>query len=409
MSSAAVPPPDYWKSLEREMPGDQLDALRRRSDARDNEVSVTSLPPPEESALLLLERVARDGWFDRVTRWHCPACREQLDAGAAAEEVCPKCGEAFSTHGGVIAETVFVRQLAPPRVVDWVIVIHGMNTTGAWQEAFTWLLSTTWGRSVPVAVYKYGIVIPGVIMPWRREKLRDQLREKIAVLRDAAVARGHSGKPDVVAHSFGTWLLGHLLLRELERPAGERLDFGRIILAGCILRPDFDWRRLKDEGLVDDVLNHFGTADTVVPFAHATIADSGPSGRRGFDGSEVLNVRAEGYGHSDLLSEKHLDDSYGRFWKPFLTLPRSELHRIPSRGHTLRCWRPLPWPLRGTLFPPLVLLLLAACSVLLIAELGTIAQTLWQPAATAARFCAYGLGALLTATGLVGLWRQLTR
>jgi len=37
-------------------------------------------------------------------------------------------------------------------------------------------------------------------------------------------------------------------------------------------------------------------------FVHATIWDSGPSGRRGFDRDQVLNLRAEGYGHSDLFS-----------------------------------------------------------------------------------------------------------
>jgi len=37
-----------------------------------------------------------------------------------------------------------------------------------------------------------------------------------------------------------------------------------------------------------------------------TIVESGPSGRRGFDGDQVLNIQAVGFGHSDLFSiEKH--------------------------------------------------------------------------------------------------------
>jgi hypothetical protein len=79
-----------------------------------------------------------------------------------------------------------------------------MKTAGAWQEAFSWHLATTWGRGVPVAVYKYGIVVAGVIMAWRRRELVRQFRNKVAVLRDEARAQGYSGNPDLVAHSFGT-------------------------------------------------------------------------------------------------------------------------------------------------------------------------------------------------------------
>ena len=136
----------------------------------------------------------------------------------------------------------FLSELSAVRSVDWVVAIHGMNTSGAWQEAFSWRFSTTWGRSVPVAVYKYGFVVVGVVLAWRRRKFQRELRTKLAALRDEARAQGFLGNPDVIAHSFGTWLFGHLLEDELRRNDSDRLQFGRVILAGCILRPDFDWR-----------------------------------------------------------------------------------------------------------------------------------------------------------------------
>ena len=52
---------------------------------------------------------------------------------------------------------------------------------------------------------------------------------------------------------------------------------------------------MRDAHLVEDVLNHYATADRVVPLAHMTIVESGPSGRRGFDGDQVLNVQAVGF------------------------------------------------------------------------------------------------------------------
>ncbi|MFL6245033.1 MAG: hypothetical protein ACJ74H_03340 [Thermoanaerobaculia bacterium] len=292
----------YWSALARDY---DVTQVRMLFEQRVREFTPIMLPLPEAIAIELLDRLTADGLLEKEER---------------------------ETEDGV--EIVYVRKIAQSRVVDWVVALHGMNTTGAWQETFSWLLGTTWGRSVPVAIYKYGIVIAGVILFWRRNKLREQLRRKLDVLAHEARARGFNGNPDVVAHSFGTWLFGHLLQLELQRPAEERLTFGRVILAGCILPPDFDWKAIKDAGLVEDVLNHYGTADAVVPWARWCIADSGPSGKRGFDSDEVIDVRAEGYGHSDLFL-RDLRHVYEEYWKPFLTLPpealRSDARFSPPR------------------------------------------------------------------------------
>jgi hypothetical protein len=295
-----------------------------------------------------------------------------------------------------------------------VVAIHGMNTTGAWQEAFSWKFSTTWGRSVPVAVYKYGFVFVGVLLAWHRRKFQRELRTKLAVLRGEARAQGFFGNPDVIAHSFGTWLFGHLLQDELNRKEADRLQFGRLILAGCILRPDFDWKRIREAHLVEDVLNHYGTADCIVPLAHVTIIESGPSGRRGFDGDQVLNIQAVGFGHSDLFSIDErtengltfLTNSYQKYWRPFLTLPATELATLPDRIDPQSPWRQFPWPLRGTLFPFLALPLVLAIVSLAVAGIGEPLWS-WQPllldfaeAATA------GLVCLLACAALVGFWRS---
>jgi hypothetical protein len=288
-----------------------------------------------------------------------------------------------------------------------------MNTSGAWQEAFSWKFSTTWGRSVPVAVYKYGFVVVGVVLSWRRRKFQEELRTKLAALRDEARAQGFLGNPDVVAHSFGTWLLGHLLEDELKRDDVDRLQFGRIILAGCILRPDFNWKDIREAHLVEDVLNHYGTADRIVPLAHLTIGDSGPSGRRGFDGDQVLNIQAVGCGHSDLFSiEKrdenglsYLTNSYHKYWRPFLTLPAEELLGLPDRKDPDELWRQFPWPVRGTLFPLFVLPLVLIALGLLAAWTGTY---LWRwrfVLLISWGIAAAGLALLMVYAATIGLWR----
>ena len=413
-STKILPPAEYWLSLAHGMPGAQIERLKEQSDQRHSEFTTADLPGPEAGALALLTRFTSDGWVERQERHRCPECGEELDAQAITEPACPSCRKSFVEKGGVVDEIVFVRELGAVRSVDWVVAIHGMNTTGAWQEAFSWKFSTTWGRSVPVAVYKYGFVIVGVLLAWRRRKFQRELRTKLAALRDEARAQGFFGNPDVIAHSFGTWLFGHLLQDELNRNEADRLQFGRIILAGCILRPDFDWKRIREVHLVEDVLNHYGTTDRIVPLAHLTIIESGPSGRRGFDGDQVLNIQAGGFGHSDLFSiDKrtengltYLASSYQKYWRPFLTLPATELATLPDRIDPQSPWRQFPWPLRGTLFPFLALPLVLAIVSLAVAGIG---EPLWsrQPllldfaeAATAALVC------LLACAALVGFWRN---
>jgi hypothetical protein len=425
-STSTLPPASYWAHLAVTMPVLLVDALQKKSDLRLNEFNSVDLPLPRAGATALLERVANDGWLERRQRPRCPACKEVLSDEETAESACPRCNEPFSDHGGVSFEIIYVRKLSQGRDVDWVVAIHGMNTRGAWQEAFNWHFSTTWGQAVPVEIYKYGLVISGVIMFWRRRKLRNNLRQKLAVRFDEANRQGLAGKPDVIAHSFGTWLFGHLLEKELKRSPEERLKFGRIILTGCVLRPDFAWKSFKDAGLVDDVLNHCGTKDPVVPMAHATILDSGPSGRRGFDGNQIINVRAVGFGHSDLFSiEKfvvngkffqkptgaagemnHLEYAYNRYWKPFLTLPGAELDALPDRFASAKKWWQLPWPLRGTIFPVLVLPLLFSLVMFGLACLGLEIWATREIFKAVIKYCAAGLASLLVCIGLVALGRR---
>ena len=425
-SSSYVPPVEYWTALGRELPRHPVDQLRRKSDARQNAFRPSDLPPPRARAEELLDRVAADGWIVRRLRRECPDCGYELRQEDVDALTCPSCDASFGAAGDVTQSVVYLRDVTT-RQVDWVVAIHGMNTRGEWQEDFSWFFGTTWGRSVPVSVYKYGMVIAGVIMSWRRRALQERLRARIARLRQQAEAQGFSGKPDVIAHSFGTWLLGHVLEAELERPEDDRLRVGRLILAGCILRPDFDWRRLKKQKIVDEVLCHYGTRDSVVPLAHYAIRDSGPSGRRGFDGGEVINLCARDYGHSDLMSIKkcvvggkhlqgctgapgetrHLEHNYRTYWRPFLQLPAAELGGLPDREDPPTPWRPAPRWLQGAVLPIFALPLIVLLPLLAVALGGRLLGAATPLLGLAAGLSGAGLVALLLAILALLGWRRL--
>lgn len=424
-SETVLPPRDYWDDLKGHLPERQVLSLRDLSNQRLNEFTSDALPPPESDAARVLVAVAADGWLREEIRSSCPNCGYQPADATELSNTCPECGQAPDDFGGVALETVYTRQLAPQRDVDWVVAIHGMSTRGEWQEEFSWFFSTTWGRAVPVAVYKYGFVIAGVVMAWRRRHLQRKLRGKLAVLRAQARQQGFSGKPDLIAHSFGTWLIGHVLEDELKRASDDRLEFGRVILAGCILRPDFDWASVRDAGIVEEILNHYASNDAIVPLAQYTIWDSGPSGRRGFDGDEVVNVRAEGYGHSDLFTVSkcvvegkhlqpcgedgihHLEHNYRRYWRPFLTLPEAELRGMPDRADSSSTWRPMPTPLRGMIFPFIALPLVLALLVVGLGWLSALGDQLTGIGTWGLAVGGVALSLLLIWTGLTMVLRRI--
>jgi len=161
---------------------------------------------------------------------------------------------------------------------------------------------------------------------------------------------GFVGPPDVIAHSLGTWLIGHAL------QWNPSLVVGRVILTGSILRPDFDWAALIARRQVEAILNHYGTKDFWARVAHYVIPDSGPSGRRGFSlKAPVTQVRAEGFKHSDVFLDENLGNVFETVWRPFLTQPIGELQTSTATSQIE--WRQTLWVCRATILPVIFLVI----------------------------------------------------
>lgn len=284
-------------------------------------------------ALALLRDVEKGGWLREGTLYRCPKCEEPLTAEQAAGGVCLR--DPQITFDPKEAEhLMFWCERPEIRYVTWILLLHGMNTPGLWQGRFQWLLNCSYGRMIPVAPYKYGKVRLGAFIPFLQRRHLRYLIHHIGEFAEDAVNGGFGGQPDVIAHSFGTWLLGHALR---ENPA---LNVGRVILLGSILRTDFDWSELKARGQVEAVLNHYGTRDFWAWVARYAIPDSGPSGHQGFKDPGVINVPAVGFTHSQFFETKEkgklmkelfrTEPVNGRkgLWHEFLTCPEGELRSL---------------------------------------------------------------------------------
>lgn len=206
-----------WSQLEESYPGPLVTAAKQAlSKAGPITLSADDLiadwpEGDENTALGLLRDLASRGILEERSELRCK-CDALLSSQEAGERRCASCGETFdSGEDWPIAIVTFVREALVTRDVKWLLTVHGMNTTGAWQEEFNWRVSLSYGYSVPVAIYKYGIVRPGAFLRFRHKALRRELVARIRCLVGEADEPGFRGVPDVIAHCLGTLLLGTAL------------------------------------------------------------------------------------------------------------------------------------------------------------------------------------------------------
>ncbi len=355
-------------NLKGRYPDEWLIKLRRLGDGiepvdLDNESVVRwpiadNLDRPAEVAVKMLKELASTVWCDLEAEfWKCPICQEQQDQKPIGD-LCASQQHSFTDegHSGPIHVVAIRRAGFERRHVGWLYALHGMLSRGEWQEEFSWNVSMSYGRMVPVRIQKYGFRTLGVTVKCRQRRMVETVVKTLHIAEQKVRQVIGKTKPDVIAHSFGTWLIGHAL------HSHPKLKIGRLILLGSALRPDFDWATLFRRGQVEGVLNHYGTEDSVIPWAHFGVPDAGPSGHRGFDSpggwddelpnaaSALVNLPQENFEHSDFFKEEHLEEMFTKYWQPFLRC--SELSRFPRRPThpwPAERWKPSPWPIRAVL------------------------------------------------------------
>lgn len=298
---------------------------------------------PQEEAIALLDALVSAGALTRTASFRCPAegCGQTLDRAEAEIGECPHCGAVFRQLGAPPISSVEYRiEGEVSRGVPWLLAVHGFNTVGPWQEEFSWRVANKYYRRAPVLNYKFGLVRLGVLGRWRHRHLAAQLGERIRSAQNFARSSNIDRPPDLILHSFGTLLFATLL----ELPAFGDLRFGRVILTGSIVRPDYNWKVHLRDGRIDALLNHCGRRDIAVRSAVLPIPESGPSGYRGFDDPSVLNIVAETYGHGTFFDAEALATNLGDdgLWDRFLRYPKRSLDSVGETFAVTSQWKTLP-------------------------------------------------------------------
>lgn len=205
-----------------------------------------------------------------------------------------------------------------------VFLIHGIRTRAEWQERVRSILESD--PSIWAIPLRYGFLdVVRFLLPTQATR-RAPVERAARLVRDE-ISRSGPAKLSVIAHSFGTFVVGELLARHPD------LSFHRTILCGSIVREDFPWEnyphRLGDSGAgAFAVVNDCGTRDVWPVLAKAMTWGFGPSGRFGF-GHPRVRDRFHAVDHSGFF-----EDSFVRsFWLPYLskgTIAEGDLERSPT-------------------------------------------------------------------------------
>lgn len=290
----------------------------------------------------LLEAAVAEKLVIPVDVTWCPLRLHILGEDEIAERKCHSCDIDFRDNDDeTVPGRVYRIEGDLSRDIDWVIAIHGFNTRGPWQEEFSWRLANMLKYSAPILIYKYGLVRIGVLFKRRHRTLARQLGVRIR----AAIAQARESErvevPNLVIHSFGSKLFVTLL----DLPEFRDLKFGRVIAAGSVIRPDYDWTGRIEEGRLEAILNHCGGRDGAVPFAHFMIPGTGPSGKVGFSDPRTINILDPGYGHSSGLGQESLRANLGEegVWNRFLRRPLDRFADGRQLDPADVKWRPRPF------------------------------------------------------------------
>jgi WD40 repeat protein len=217
-----------------------------------------------------------------------------------------------------------------------VITVHGIRTFGQWQERLEHLLSALpSGQQLEFVHYKYGYLsIVGFMMPFFvRWLIVRQFRKALI----AASAKRDWKRIDLVAHSFGTYIISHAI-RTL--PKENPLKLHTVILSGSVLHSSFPWSSIIGHR-VHRVINDCGTRDFILLLAQLFILRMGAAGWTGFVGAtgRSFRNRYSTFGHSGYFvnQQGRPDNAYMKDkWVPLLLADDPIIvfdDRVPSLGH----------------------------------------------------------------------------
>lgn len=211
------------------------------------------------------------------------------------------------------------QQLTPKGLI---VPIHGIRTHAEGWLPHLCLSASASGWAIAPYIYGYREVS---ILGSKTDKT-----EVVEGFRDwlIEVRRQYSGPISVIAHSFGTYIIGRYLMEAND--ITEKFD--AVILCGSILKTDYDWLSLLNDAVVGGVLNTISTEDEWVKFLPnggvPMLASDPLFGNVGKNGFSAQHPRFHQI-QSALLTHNNVfkDDVINGEWLPFLEMSKGSQRR----------------------------------------------------------------------------------
>lgn len=199
----------------------------------------------------------------------------------------------------------------PGRSANVLFGLHGIRTHAGWARTL-YEVGADAAWQVRMDRWNFGYFsLFQFLMPWARHAKLQWFRSAYTdEMENRNVLLDNGEVPSIVAHSFGTYILGNAMLKY------DWLRFDKIILCGSILPTNFPWDKLIERGQVQSVRNEYGVRDIWSGLVRWCVAGTGSSGRDGFTCVHDRLVQEEfEYAHSEYFDKGHMRAK----WLPFLT------------------------------------------------------------------------------------------
>ena len=222
-----------------------------------------------------------------------------------------------------------------------VVLVHGINTRALWMGEVKPALEQA-GFSVGLTSYgKFGVPRFLSPFPWLRQKvIRRVVSDINTAKRSHKLVTGSDPRyMSLIAHSFGTYVVGRILTDYPE------FQWRRIIFCGSVVRDNFPFDQVL-ERFGAPLINEVGTKDYWPALAESAGWGYGSVGSTGFNRPPVETRWHKGYRHSDFLTELFCNE----FWVPFLRGDKPKRADKPAElPYWIRTitWLPLRWILVG--------------------------------------------------------------
>lgn len=182
------------------------------------------------------------------------------------------------------------------------IAVHGMKTRGEWKNQLSDIITKNTSE-IRYCPWDYGSFKLKICSFYHRR----EAVEKFKVFYDGIVKEESCREINVVAHSFGTYIIYNAMKRY------EDVNFDKVIFLGSPLKVNLKWNNCKVNERVNKILFYICKKDWVLSFAKLVCL--GDSGKKGFD-NPPKNMEykiKDGSEHSDLFSPKIMRDEWLKF------------------------------------------------------------------------------------------------